>query len=86
MRNFTDPKNPLVVKSLRYNDRWTRTVEVILEREGLCSRAGCECIGGGLVCNNFEYPYFDAMIYAWYAPMCYSTCRCQSIAPAASIA
>lgn len=77
MRNFTDPKDPLIVKTLRYLDRWTHTTEVILEREGLCSRAGCQCIAAALVCNNFDYPYFDSLISAWYAPSCYANCGCR---------
>lgn len=81
MRNFTDPANPLVVKTLRYNDRWTHQPEVIFEREGLCSHAGCKCIDGDLACNSFDYTYFEILIYAWYAPLCYSHCGCRAAVP-----
>lgn len=81
MRNFTDPKNPLIVKSLRYFEPWTHTTEVILEREGLCSRAGCQCIAQGAVCNNFDDPYFEGLIHAWYAPSCYKECGCRHGTP-----
>lgn len=81
MRAYTDPADPRIVRALRYKDREEGTWEVILEREGLCSRAGCKCVEGDVVCNNFEYIYFDPLLYEWYEPQCYSSCGCRTSGP-----
>lgn len=62
--------------ALTYTDAWG-VKEYIFAREGLCSRAGCQCISGSIVCNNFEYVYFSRVIYNWYAGDCSSTCTCE---------
>lgn len=43
MKAYTNPADPRVIRALGYKDRLEGTWEFILEREGLCSRAGCEC-------------------------------------------
>ena len=55
--------------------------EYIFEREGLCMNAGCKCTEWGLVCNNFEYAYFDLTIHDWYRSLCLDSCGCTEILP-----
>ena len=82
MSAVVDPITYLV-RYLQYTDHWQRR-ETILEREGLCSRAGCKCTDDEIVCNNFDYIYFDLTIYSWYQFMCYSTCGCKRVGPGSS--
>ncbi|KAM0800412.1 hypothetical protein BDR22DRAFT_889462 [Usnea florida] len=63
--------------SLSYTDEWGIR-EYIFTREGLCSRAGCQCISNVVVSNNFEYIFFSKPLHDWYAPTCVNTCRCTS--------
>lgn len=63
---------------LTYTDSWGEQ-EYIFAREGLCSRAGCKCVFGILVCNNFEYVFFSRVVYNWYANACLDTCTCRIV-------
>lgn len=78
MTAHVSPKTHTVA-SLEYIDQW-KVVEFVFELEGLCSRAGCRCIEGYLICNDFGYIYFNLMIYNWYVSTCYSKCDCATVA------
>lgn len=86
------PQAPIYMKAARidpetqsptaliYTDAWGEE-EHVFAREGLCTRAGCECIYGALVCNNFEYLFFSRVLYNWSATGCMSTCTCKGSTP-----
>ena len=67
-----------IIDHLVYLDR-VLGFEPIFEREGLCSRAGCKCTDWGIVCNNYEYAYFDLTIHSWYSSQCHETCGCKRL-------
>ena len=83
MFGHIDPISHLVA-SLEYFDLEIGR-EFIITREGLCSRAGCKCTQWGLVCNNFEYEYFNPTIHFYYRPLCLSTCGCVKVVPTITI-
>ncbi|KAF6239684.1 hypothetical protein HO173_002230 [Letharia columbiana] len=66
--------------ALTYTDRWGEQ-EYIFEREGLCSRAGCKCVSGSIVCNNFGYLFFSRVLHSWYSADCLATCSCSFVDP-----
>ena len=79
MASHSDPISHLVT-SLEYFDDEIGE-EYIITREGLCTRAGCKCTQWGLVCNNFEYAYFNPTIHFYYRPLCMSSCVCMEVIP-----
>ena len=79
MQGLVDPLT-YIVSLLTYTDDVLGR-EPIFEREGLCSRAACTCTEWGLVCNNFEYAYFNPTIHHWYRSLCIETCGCRERKP-----
>ena len=67
-----------VVESIQYVDRWGG-VEYIEDVESLCDRAGCQCVGPSIECNNVEGLFYDPSIAAKYAERCFHTCQCLAI-------
>lgn len=53
--------------------------------EGLCDRAGCQCVGPVINCNQFEGLLYEPAIAAEYANRCFHTCECLAIADTANI-
>ena len=78
--------NPIthIITSLQYYDH-ELGLEHILDRDDLCSRAGCKCTLWGIVCNNFEFEYFDKTINYWFTPLCHASCKCGSSPPSMSV-
>ena len=72
------------VKSIQYIDRWGQ-VEYIEDMEGLCDRAGCQCVGPQIECNKVEGLFYEPAIAAEYAEICFHTCQCLAIADTANI-
>lgn len=64
--------------ALTYTDMWGEQ-EYIFAREGLCSRAGCRCSSGSVVCDNLDDIYFSRVLYNWYATDCFATCTCELV-------
>lgn len=74
-----DPETQIPT-ALTYTDPWGEK-EAIFAREGLCTRAGCKCVQGHIVCNNFEYPFFILVLHTWYSDDCFNTCTCKTVTP-----
>ncbi|KAL9003913.1 MAG: hypothetical protein Q9188_003251 [Gyalolechia gomerana] len=72
----TDDKGNVL--SLVYTDSWGET-QYILEMEGLCSRAGCQCIAGGVTCANFHDPFFERSIFRHFYTLCRAGCTCMVV-------
>ncbi|KAL9600687.1 MAG: hypothetical protein Q9219_003017 [cf. Caloplaca sp. 3 TL-2023] len=66
------------VLSLEYTDMWGDR-QYILEMEGLCSRAGCMCVNGLVLCVNFLDPFFEQSIYEHFFSTCAGRCSCIDI-------
>ena len=66
------------VKSIQYIDLWGE-VEYIHDVEGLCDRAGCQCVGPVIECNHVEGLFYEPAIAAEYAELCFHTCHCLAI-------
>ena len=66
------------VESIQYIDQWGG-FEYIDDVEGLCDRAGCQCVGSALECNNVEGLFYEPAIAAEYAERCFHTCECLAI-------
>ena len=73
-----------IVESIRYIDQWGQ-VEYIEDVEGLCDRAGCQCVGPGIECNHVEGIFYEPAIAAEYAGRCFHTCQCLAIPDTASV-
>lgn len=71
---FDRAKN--VVTALNYLDQYNE-IEYIYSLEGLCSIAGCKCVDGNVICNNFDYIYFNERIHHTYSLMCRVRCGCE---------
>lgn len=73
-----------IVESIQYIDQGGQ-VEYIEDMEGLCDRAGCQCIGPGIECNNVQGLFYEPAIAAVYAERCFHTCQCLAIAGTATV-
>lgn len=72
------------VESIQYIDQWGQ-VEYIDDVEGLCDRAGCQCVGPVINCNKIESLFYEPVIAAEYAELCFQTCECLAIADTANV-
>ena len=72
------------VESIQYIDQWGQ-VEYIYDVEGLCDRAGCQCVGPVVNCNKIDALFFQPAIAAEYAEHCFHTCECLAIADTANV-
>ena len=66
------------VESIQYIDQWGE-VQYINDLEGLCDRAGCQCIGPVINCNQVQSLLYEPAIAAAYAEQCFHTCQCLAI-------
>ncbi len=64
--------------SIQYLDRWGQA-EYIDDMEGLCDRAGCQCVGPGIECNNVEGLFYEPILAVEYAEQYFHTCHCLAI-------
>ena len=73
-----------IVESIQYLDQWGE-VEYIEDVEGLCDRAGCQCTGPTIECNNVQGLFYEPAIAAKYAERCFHTCQCLAISETADV-
>ena len=73
-----------MVETIRYIDQWGQP-EYIYDVEGLCDRAGCQCVGPSIECNNVQGLFYEPAIAAKYAERCFHTCQCLAIPDTANI-
>ncbi len=67
------------VVSIQYLDRWGQA-EYIDDMEGLCDRAGCQCVGPGIECNSVAS--FSSRIREKH---CFHTCQCLALLDTADV-
>ena len=72
------------IASIQYIYQWSQ-VECIDDVEGLCDRAGCQCVGPVINCNKMESLFYEPVIVAEYAELCFQTCECLAIADTANV-
>ncbi|KAI4122217.1 MAG: hypothetical protein LQ338_005940 [Usnochroma carphineum] len=63
------------VLSLVYTDSWGDQ-QYILEMEGLCSRPGCQCLHGRVICANFQDVFFEQALHDTFFAVCVARCSC----------
>ena len=63
-----------IAESIQYVDQWGQ-VEYIDDLEGLCDRAGCQCVGPVINCNQVQSLLYEPAIAAAYAEQCFHTCQ-----------
>lgn len=73
-----------IVKSIQYIDQWGQ-VEYIKDMEGLCDRAGCQCVGSVINCNKVESLFYEPVIVAENVERCFHMCECLAMPETANV-
>lgn len=60
-------------------------MEYIKDVEGLCDRAGCQCVGSVINCNEGESLFYEPVIAAKYAERRFHLCECLAMPETANV-